>query len=109
MIAFLLTMQVVSVSNFETGATLYARCTSSKAEDEAICTAYITGVADVVSTGQSTKTLPPLVCTPDGTTIDKYKDAVVAYLKANPDDRSLAASGQVIGALSEAFPCKTRS
>ncbi|HEX4695953.1 Rap1a/Tai family immunity protein [Sphingomonas sp.] len=108
MIAVMLMLQEVTVTNFETGKSLFARCVSVSAEDQAACAAYVTGVADLAETGKATKSLPPLICAPAGTTPDKLKDVVVRYLRANADERSLAASGIVIAALSNAFPCAKR-
>jgi len=105
MIMAMMMPQEVTVTNFETGKSLLARCVSASAEDQAACTAYVTGVADLAETGKTTKSLPPLICAPRGTTPDKLKDVVVAYLRADSDDRSLAASGIVIAALHSAFPC----
>lgn len=91
-------------AQFESGETLYRKCTGQDLELRHTCQGYITAVADSMVMYESMGA-EALVCLPAGTTKGNVTDTVVAYLQKNPSKRRLAASGLAILALKEAYPC----
>ena len=91
-------------NQFESGETLYRKCTGQDLELRHTCQGYVTAVADSMVMYESMGA-GAHVCLPPGTTKGNVTDTVVAYLRANPGKRRLAASGLAIIALKEAYPC----
>jgi len=90
-----------AVRIFKTGNNLLAVC-----QDDAkqlVCYGYVQGIADTLGAN-------PIAgwraCLATNVTVGQVTDIVVAWLKANPQARHLAAHSLVAQALEEAFPCK---
>ena len=105
MIALAMMAEFVRGLNYQTGESVYTACISTTAEDQAKCTGYLSGIADLEALGEAAKVLPPTVCMPVGVPIATVKDIVVQYYRANPGDRPLGAAGSIVIALSRAYPC----
>jgi hypothetical protein len=73
--------------------------------DRMICLAYITAVADELSSQLQ-------MCTPPGTTVGELRDVFLGWCAAQPDKRSMrtvVAASAVHAALLSAFPCKKKA
>jgi hypothetical protein len=90
-------------NSFKTGNDLLQYCEDAS---QPVCTAYIMGVVDSISVYQQVTSAPKFACVPTHVTAGQVRDIVVRYLKAHPQDRHLTASGEVIMALKEVWPCK---
>jgi hypothetical protein len=88
---------------FEGADQLYDRCTATKETDDnffqsrAYCLGFLTAVAD----GES-----KFLCLPQELKRGQILDAVVAYVKKNPQERHYLAHRVVVTALNQAFGCK---
>jgi hypothetical protein len=93
--------------NYLSGANLLEICkpaSDPSGEKLALCTGYITGVADANSAfGNILK--HPIFCMPQEVTMPQLKDVVTTYLVQHPDKGPLGAAGVVGAALINAFPC----
>lgn len=95
---------------FFTGDALYAQC-SAKPDDagyavrHARCFGYVLGVSDAQQAGQGAGA-PGRVCLPPSATSPQLVDAVVRYLEAHPEKRSVAAQDLVLESLAAQFPCR---
>jgi len=96
-----------------TGEALFLECSeSAQANQRQRCEDYIVGVADGITTLEisyhllhpDSQTIPPIFCVPSDSPT-KLVDAVVVFLKKNPESRHFGASSQVILALQNEFPC----
>jgi hypothetical protein len=72
--------------------------------NDAQCRMYILGVLDTVPTGKVTVG-GYKVCTPDKVSSGQMQDVVTIWLKENPSQRHFGASGLVLAAITNAFPC----
>ena len=70
--------------------------------DPAICLTYIMGAYDAYMFQRLTRNQPR--CTPQTLTAGKLREVVVAYLQANPDNRSMDASALVWNAIITEWP-----
>jgi len=90
-----------AAANNQDGNQLLAKC-QGDTTNRGFCFGYVEGVTDALD--------DPVegfrACTPAGVTAGQVQDVVIAWLKANPTQRHLAAHSLVALALSEAFPCK---
>ena len=91
------------------GNELWADCQNQKPvileyATDAWCASYIRAVADVMSWGDSVSSRR--ACFSSGIAVGQTRDVVVKWLKANPQERNLAAHSLVALALSKAFPCR---
>ena len=97
-----------------TGGKLVELCTGKDKGVVGDCTAYINGVSDAASfyqtllprDGSKGGQLPGYVCVPTGATGVQLREAVVAWSKRKPDDLGRQASGVVLNALRDTFPCQ---
>lgn len=96
-----------------TGGKLIEVCTGRDKGVVGDCTAYIDGISDSVAFYQTLRprdgskgaALPEYVCVPTSTTGVQLREAVVAWSKKHPDDMGRQASGFVLKALRDTFPC----
>ncbi len=89
---------------FETGESLYRKCIAEDVRERYYCYGFVSAVSDSVVSYKSVGAHQP-VCIDTKLTRQDLRDTVVAYLRANPARRPLAASDLVIIALKEAYPC----
>ena len=89
--------------DFRTGSELLALCTGGTATI-GYCFGFVMGVLDTVKAYESWNKWRE-VCAPSGTTQGEYRDAVVTFLRANPNDLDGQAASLVVLALRDRFPC----
>jgi hypothetical protein len=89
---------------FLAGNDLYEQCTSSDFVQQIRCMSYVEGVTDYLENVRHDKHLAR--CVPDGTTLRQLLDAVVNYLRDQPQDRTYVANVLVVLALSKAWQCQ---
>lgn len=95
------------------GAKLIEICTGRDKGVVGDCTAYIDGISDAASFYQSLRprdgskgaALPEYICVPASATGVQLREAVVAWAKKNQGDMGRQASGVVLRALRDTFPC----
>lgn len=97
------------------GAKLVEICSARDKASVEACTAYIDGVSDSVAFYQTIRprdgskgpALPTdaYICVPTGTTGVQQREAVIAWSKRHPDDMRRQATGVVLRALRDTFPC----
>jgi hypothetical protein len=85
----------------ESGKDILAKCTASNKSDEAVCLAYVAGVADEMSYDFVLN--KKARCPPPGVGADQLRDTVVAYLKAHPEEGEYAAVAGVASAYKEGW------
>ena len=92
-------------SGFVDSAKLYDRCTATPETDDdagqnvAYCLGYLVGIFD----GEE-----KYLCYPKDLKVGQIREAVVAYLKRNAEERRYLAYGTVVRALNQAFRCNKR-
>jgi hypothetical protein len=104
---------IVNAWAFETGNELYGQCTADEKSLEYYhCMAYISGAADTIGglqgVGDTTgKTWWKMraVCPPKLATAGQFKDVVLKYMKANPENRADNAAWIIVRALINAWEC----
>ncbi len=97
------------------GGKLVEICSSRDKTSIETCNAYIDGVSDTVAFYQSIRprdgskgpALPTdaYICVPAGTTGLQQREAVVAWSKKHPEDMRRQATGVVLRALRDTYPC----
>jgi len=105
MFPFLLAAAAVPLNppaTFMNGNELYDLCRQGSPQ----CGAYILGVVDAVS-GFSASMGHPFYCIPTAARGDRVRDVAVRELMAHPEQRHLAAAAIILGAVAQAFPCKS--
>jgi hypothetical protein len=94
-----------SAMSFQTGNQLYDFCTSPSATySVGVCYGYVLGVYDFLALAASQTPGSP-VCIPEHATVQELVDTVKKFLTDNPSTRHNTASGLVLAALAQAFPC----
>lgn len=86
------------------GAEVIKRCTESSTESASFCFAYIAGVFDSVRAYETWLNIREF-CIPAGTPQAELRDAVVAHIEKNPNDRLGQGASVVISALKQRYPC----
>jgi len=92
-------------ANFLDGDDLMNHCTATIADernDPVICVTYIMGAYDAFMFDRLVRNLPR--CTPRNLTGGRLREAVVAYLLENPDNRGMDASALVWNAIIAKWP-----
>lgn len=93
-------------AEWETGDDLLRHCSRPMGSRlEALCLGYVTAIADLekASVVAEDKTF----CIPPATTQTQLRDAVVEYLRRNPDKREgRPAAHSVLDAFALSFPCR---
>ena len=104
----LLTMNVNAAEAFKTGQELREECgDNSGFFMRGACYGFITAVFDLHSSWVESGVISePQFCKPPKVTLDKLKSVITAYMDANPDDLDKTASGNVLNAFAQAFPCE---
>ena len=70
------------------------------------CRAYTQAVHDDYATWRDADIIPgDYYCLPNGVIVSQLERIVVKYLEARPEELHMAASGLVVLAYMEAFPC----
>jgi hypothetical protein len=100
----------MSASAQDTVLSLLSYCTSSDADLQVRCAAYISGANDMLqllSSGARSK----LVCTPPaGLQVHEIRDLLIAWIKRDPDNRANeTARLAIFGAIQDAYPCPRRA
>lgn len=90
------------IMRFIDGNKLHESCITLDFAAANTCTAYITGVADVL---YNDAVADIRACIPLGVNTTQVEDIVKQYLAANPQNRHLTAASLIAIALSDAFPC----
>lgn len=84
---------------FRRAGTLLAECKSGDLTPASLCTGYVTGVADTLSS-------LGLACLPDKqVNVQQLINVTVKYLEDHPEQEHLAAPTVMSTAFSRAFPC----
>ena len=97
-----------------TGQQLSGLCSGRDKVRAQQCESYIAAVADtagfyqrlVPSDGSKGGKLPGYVCVPESTTGVALRESFVRWLGAHPDAQGRQASGAVMDALYNTYPCK---
>ena len=97
-----------------TGGKLVELCTGKDKGVVGDCTAYVNGISDTVAFYQDLRprdaskgaVLPAYICVPTAATGEQLREAVVAWSKKHPDDMGRQASGVVLRALRDTYPCQ---
>lgn len=71
-----------------------------------MCSGYVVGLIDMHDLMVAIEVHPPRWCAPKTVTYGQMQLVTVAYMQRNPQSLHLQFSVLIIGALSEAFPCK---
>ena len=95
------------------GGSLAGLCTNRDPRQVEGCEAYLDGVSDAASLyqrlrpadGSKGATLPAYICVPPATTGIQLRQMFVTWYQAHPDQSGREASGVVLRALSDNFPC----
>lgn len=95
-----------SKANFVSGNDLHGWCQSQSKVDQGICTGFVVGVIDMISSGKQGRGLKVDVCFPASITIAQAMDVATKWLTNNPQHRHFVASDLVKASMEEAFPCK---
>ena len=88
---------------FRTGNELLTLCTGGTATI-GYCFGFVMGVLDTIRAYETWNKWRE-VCAPAGTTQGEYRNAVVTYLRDNPNDLDSQAASLVVLALRKRFPC----
>lgn len=86
------------------GADIINRCQESSPESGSFCFAYIAGVFDSVRAYEAWLNMREFCVPPDVAQSD-IRDAVVAYIEKNPNDRLGQGASVVVRALKQRYPC----
>ena len=97
-----------------TGGKLIELCTGKDKGVVGDCTAYVNGISDAVAFYQDLRprdaskgaVLPAYICVPTATTGEQLRESVVTWSKKHPDDMGRQASGVVLRALRDTYPCQ---
>ena len=97
-----------SAEAFKSGTELQQECSDEEGYFmRGACYGYLTAVFDLHSSWVEAKTIEkPQFCKPAGVTLDKLKSILLAYMDANPGELKKTASGNVLNAFAQAFPCE---
>lgn len=88
------------------GRELLAFCADSAGSPaRRYCNGYITAAVETHATWALWGRLEPVFCFPKGDKFGHAFGAVVAYLKAHPNELNYEASSLVLNSLNKAFPC----
>jgi hypothetical protein len=92
---------------FINGNELLSKC-SEEADNRhwGVCSGYISSASDVYETLLEWKEVELRHCLPEGVRVRQLEQVVLKYLNEHPEKLHRAASGLVLNALYEAFPCK---
>ncbi|MDA9625670.1 Rap1a/Tai family immunity protein [Luminiphilus sp.] len=91
---------------FWTGSQLLELCENDSVAQYAGCTGFILGVSDTTASYNDTDVMMvTLYCTPDNVTIGQLQKVVIKSLTEDPASLHQAASGLVVSAFMDAFPC----
>ncbi len=89
------------------GNKLYEYCAAKEGFFQSgLCSGYIFGVVDGLSTAHIGLNAPAPFCVPQGVTNGQIVDVVVRYFEATPEQRHFTAASTIAVALMKAFPCK---
>lgn len=89
-----------------TGNDLLAYCNSGVPTHLYYCAGYVTAAVDHDRGLMSVLKAKPNFCIPATVTSKQLADIALAYLQANPATLHYAATGAVVTAIGEAFPCR---
>jgi Rap1a immunity proteins len=105
MVVALLTLagEARAARDFFDGNQLYAYCTSSVDHERGLCLGYVEGVVEYMEAVRVNNDNPR--CVPPGTEAKQVQDAVVNYLRDQPQDRSKAPIWSVSLAVLTAWKC----
>lgn len=84
---------------------LLERCESESLTAQNFCWGYIEGVNDAQATFESWGETPMYYCLEERLTTGQLVNAFINYAQKNSDKLHLVASGLVLYAFNEAFPC----
>ena len=90
--------------NFTHGSDIIARCTSDTPQDGSFCFGFVAAVYESVRAYETWLNIREF-CVPAGVTLSDMRDAVVARIRKNPNDRLGQGASVVILALKEKWPC----
>jgi hypothetical protein len=91
-------------SDIRTGEQLLDKCQSSEAPEISSCRNYVTGAVETILLIRA-QTFDCYFIPPDGFTEDQAIGAVVEYLKARPDQRTMSGARNVMDAMVTTYPC----
>jgi hypothetical protein len=92
-----------AAGDFFDGNQLYAYCTSSVDYERGLCLGYVEGVVEYMEAVRVNNNRPR--CVPPGTDAKQVQDAVVNYLRDQPQDRFKAPIWSVSLAVLTAWKC----
>jgi hypothetical protein len=96
--------QFIKDPYFLSGNDLLDLCTGSP-DDRSLCTGYVQGAVDQESARVQFDKVVPLFCVPAGVIVQQVIDITVRYLQNHPEQRQNVASGTVVNALMQVWPC----
>ena len=87
------------------GRQLADSCRSSASTVRAMCLAYLAAVADDIRHHQREHDGPPIACLPPDTSLELYREALLAFAAARPEILAQKALAGVKAALAARWPC----
>lgn len=102
------TRPALATDGFASGGDLKLWCDNMHLDDVhwGLCVGSITAAHDIVMTYQNAGVAQGLVCTATSQTRGDVVDAVIQFLKDNPDHWDYSLGDAVMSALIEKFPCE---
>ena len=106
----LVSQGALGVQNFYTGNTLMEYCKAGIEKNKDIekanaCLGYVAGFEDLYESLVAVGLLQKKWCLPENASTSLLAATTLIYLTAHPDELHLGASGLVINAFREAYPC----
>lgn len=74
-------------------------------QDRSACLTYILGVSDAFAAALTAAGRAQAFCVPSGATNDQIGQAVVAHLRAHPEEGKMNAALVVLAGLKASYPC----
>jgi hypothetical protein len=90
--------------DIRTGEQLLASCQSGKPQETSSCRNYVMGATETILLIEA-RTFYCYFLPPDGFTEEQAIGAVVDYLKAQPDERSMSGAKAIMDSLAAKYPC----
>lgn len=91
--------------NATSGTELLQACSAGNDSDFWFCLGYLTGFNQTIVALANTGAMKRPYCPPEGFTNRQFRNVVVSYLRAYPDQLNQSAGFLTLSALSTAYPC----
>jgi hypothetical protein len=94
-----------AMAGFQTGNQLLTECESENYFEQGACHGYMEATADTWDTAALRQIFINDICYPEGVTVGQLLKIWVKYANEHPEKLHLEASGLVVNAYHEVFPC----